>query len=183
MGRNQAAAGVLQSLLEGGDDPVAAGASIVAKGWLTRLDREQLPPVLQAYYRHEVGYPATLADLKGHPKLPEAEGAQLPQVDRFGEAWDYKLVGFGKIPGFENQRYSLQSPRLGAASELAVALEAPYGSSIQISPARIMRQNPPMVVLQQNDGAAGAIPAGEEWHGVHLAFIGEQIVVVCDHTY
>lgn len=176
-GKTEAAAGILQSSLAGGTDSVAAGAALVAKGWLTRLDREKLLPALRAYYRHEVAYPAKLDDLFKHPKTVEA--SQLPANDRFGEAWEYRLAGFAKVAGFQNQRFELQSRRLGALSDLATALKAPYGLATPVKPVKLLPGSPPMVAFKQG-AAAGAIAAGQEFGGVHLAYLGEQVLVVCD---
>ena len=176
-GKTEAAAGIFQSTLAGGTDPVAAGAALVAKGWLTRLDREKLLPALRAYYRHEVAYPAKLDDLFKHPKT--AEPSKLPASDRFGEAWDYRLAGFAKVAGFQNQRFELQSRRLGALSDLATALKAPYGLATPVKPVKLLPGSPPMVAFKQG-AAAGAIAAGQEFGGVHLAYLGERFLVVCD---
>lgn len=178
-GKTDVAAAIFQGYLAGGAEPVAAGAAVVAKGWLTRLDREKLLPALRAYYRHEVAYPAKLDDLFKHPKTSEA--SKLPATDRFGEAWDYRLAGFAKVAGFQNQRFELHSRRLGALSDLATALKAPYGLATPVKPVKLLPGAPPMVAFKQG-AAAGAIAAGQEFGGVHLAYLGERFLVACDPT-
>jgi hypothetical protein len=178
-GKTQEGADIFRSLVSGGPDPVAAGASLVAKGWLTRFDREPLLPALRAYYRQEVGYPAKLSELFSHPKVSEA--AKLPKTDRFGEAWDYRLTGFAKVAGFTNQRYALQSRRLGPLTDLAAALKAPYGSSIESKPIKIVDGTPKMVTFKQGS-SVGAVGPGQEWQGVHLAYLGERFLMVCNAT-
>jgi hypothetical protein len=167
---------LLQPYLEPKQGPVNDGARLVAQGWLTRTLRPQVMAALQAYYRKEVGYPESLAAIAAHPRIPAAD--HPPLNDLFGQPWDYRLVGFNKVPGFENQKYELQSPTLGASSDLTTALKVPYADGINLVPVQVWDRNPPLVKFD-----TGAFPVGQNINGIHIAYAGRDLVIVCNHSY
>jgi len=174
---------ILQSHLIAKPSLILSGATAVAKGWQTRLDRERVVKALQLFYRKEVGYPASLADLIAHPKVPKEQ--HPPLNDRFGNPWQYRLVGIKGLPTMQDQRYELLSTALGDQSPLEVALEAPYGFGIDLIPEAVFPAlNPPQVSFKNPaGGGATAIPLGRSAGGLYLAYIGNQIVIVCNHSY
>lgn len=182
-GKADEAAPILQSHLIAKPSLILSGATAVAKGWQTRLDRERAVKALQLYYRKEVGYPASLADLVAHPKIPKEQ--HPPLADRFGDPWQYRLVGVPGLPTVQDQRYELLSTTLGDQSALEVALEAPYGFGIDLVPEAVFPAlNPPQVSFKNPaGGGATAIPLGRSAGGLYLAYIGSEIVIVCNHSY
>lgn len=163
--------------------PINDGARRLALGWLTRLDREKVAAALQLYYRKEVAYPKSLDQLATHPKLPAA--TRPPLTDRFGKPWAYQLTGFSKLRGFVDQKYSLQSTALGDLSELKLALAAPYASRIVATPTQVVTApgGAPAVKFNVPGKGAALLAAGQAAGELHLAFVGSQIIVVCDFTH
>ena len=175
---------LLEAQLAAPTGPVTDGARLLAKGWLTRLDREKAVAALQLYYRKEVAYPPSLDALASHPAIPAQ--SRPPAADRFGKPWSYQLVGYGSLAGFANQKYTLQSPNLGGLSDLRAALKAPYGSSIQAEPVQMITRDGANVAVQfAIPRSTGAMLLGinAEANGLHLAFVGAHIVAVCDATH
>ncbi len=105
---------VYQSLL---DDSATPPAFLeLARRWLTRLDREEVRSALQKAWTGAIQYPDSLEAL---PKpLP-------PLQDRWGNAWRYRPGTLKRLKS-EAQRYTLESPSLGADSDLAAALSRPW---------------------------------------------------------
>lgn len=161
--------------------PVNDGLRRLALGWMTRVDREQVLPALQAYYRKEAAYPKTLEQLAAHPKL-KAE-PQPPWRDRFGKPWDYQLTGFAKLKGFADQKYSLRSAMLGDLSDIKSAVRAPYASRIQAVPVQVIPAGNALAVKFNLPGSAAIVGVGQATGDLHVAFVGAKIVVVCDYTH
>ena len=156
--------------------PLTDGARRLAQAWMTRADRDQAADALQAYYRKHVGYPKTL------DQLP-AEG-RPPLSDRFSEPWDYKLTGFSKVPGFNDQKYSLQSARLGALSDFKGALALAYASRIVAVPQQVIAAPGNTQAVKFNvAGKPVVLGVGLAAGDLHLAFAGSKIVVVCDYAH
>ena len=182
--KNDEAAGVLAPYLIAKPSLINTGATAIANGWMTRLDRERVAQSLQLYYRKEVGYPASLADLVAHPKIPREQ--RPPLADRFGNPWQYRLVGIKGLPAFQDQRYELLSTALGDQSELEAALKSPYGFGIEVVPEQVWPAlNPPQVTFKNpaDEGAVLAIPLGRSVGGLYLAYIGSDLLIVCNHSY
>ena len=182
-GRNADALRMTEPYLAAPPGPVTDSARVLAQGWLTRLDREKVAAALQLYYRKEIAYPKTLEQVAKHPKIPA--DAQPPFTDRFGKPWIYRLTGFGKVPGFADQKYALESLALGDLSDLKTALQAPYASRIQATPAQVLAAPGNSVAVKFNVPGKGAavVGVGQAVGDLHLAFVGSQIVVVCDYTH
>jgi hypothetical protein len=105
---------VYQALL---DDPASPPAfTQLARCWLTRLDRDEVRAALQKAWIDDIQYPSSLDGLA--KPLP-------PMQDRWGQAWRYRPAVFKRLKT-EAQRYTLESPELGADSDLAAALERPW---------------------------------------------------------
>lgn len=146
------------------------GARRIALGWFTRLDREKVAAALQIYYRKNVAFPKSLDQLTKPP----------PLSDRFGKPWAYQLTGFTKLRGFADQKYSLQSSTLGDWSEMKAAIAAPYASRITATPAQLVAN---AVRFDIPGKGASVIGVGQAAGDLHLAFVGSQIIVVCDFTH
>lgn len=102
-------------------------ADIQAKRWLTRFDAARVNKALRSYYVTHVEYPATLA-----PVLTDVKSRQLPMVDRFGDAWIYRLEEFSKIKGLANQRFALYSQTLGReGTSLKTFSRRAYGEGLE----------------------------------------------------
>ena len=107
----------------------AGAAARVAKGWLSRRDIQKVAASLKLFYREEIGFPKELAEIATHPKIPA--NAHPPATDAFGTPWKYSLSGFEKIPGFENQKYSLECAELGPLSDLRESLKLGDGDLLE----------------------------------------------------
>ncbi|MEI7437494.1 MAG: hypothetical protein WCL16_11895 [bacterium] len=132
-GKTNQAVATLQSMLSGGVDPIALSANTMACRWLTRLDREKVRQALTAYYAAHVAFPVSLEFMQ---KLPENRRPAI--VDRWNQAWQYRLVTFERLPGLSDQRYELQSRELQAASDYKKILAIPYGTPFSIIPTRVI---------------------------------------------
>lgn len=156
-------------------DPVGDGARRLAQAWLTRADRDQVVTALQVFYRQQVGYPKTLEE------LPQT---RPPLEDRFGKQWSYRLSGFAKLAGFDDQRYSLQSTALGGMSDFNKALQLPYAAQIAAVPVQVIAipGNAPAVKFNLG-GSASVVGLGQSGGDLFLAFVGARILVVCDYTH
>ncbi|MEI6072304.1 MAG: hypothetical protein WCS31_10965 [Verrucomicrobiae bacterium] len=175
-GRRGEALQILTADLTAPPGPVTDGARRVAQGWMSRMDRDQVAGALQAYYRKNVAYPKTLEQLPAD--------ARPPLGDRFGKPWNYRLSGLAKVPGFEDQKYSLQSAALGDLSDFKESLELPYAARIAAVPQQVIAApgNSPMVKFRVA-GTSVLLGVGQAAGSLHLAFAGEKILVVCDDTH
>lgn len=182
-GRTQEALRLIVPYLSAAPGPVNDGGRMLAMGWMTRLDREKVVAALQLYYRKEVAYPKTLEPLGTETNIPI--DARPPLTDRFGSPWAYRLVGFARAAGFTNQKYSLQSPMLGDLSDFKTALKIPYGSRINAVPVQVLPAGSTVAVKFNLGGKGGvaAVGLGQNANDLHLAYVGSQIVVVCDYTH
>lgn len=161
-----------------------SAAARVAKGWLSRRDRLKVAAALKLYYRHEIAFPKELAEISTHPKIPA--NARPPATDAFGVPWKYSLAGFEKMPGFENQKYSLECAELGPLSDLKESLKIRYADRIKIKPMSIqpVPGGGSIVNFQSVDSKGTTmIGEGQVAKGVQLAYVGQGILVVCDATH
>jgi hypothetical protein len=181
-GRQQEALQMIAADLTAPAGPVNDGARWIALGWMTRVDREQVLPALQAYYRKEAAYPKTLEQVAAHPKLKHE--TQPPWRDRFGKPWDYQLTGFAKLKGFTDQKYSLRSAVLGDVSDLKSAVALPYAARISAVPVEVIPAPGNTLAVKLNlAGKVALVGVGLAADDIHVAFVGAKIVVVCDHTH
>ncbi|MEI6277936.1 MAG: hypothetical protein WCQ16_00975 [Verrucomicrobiae bacterium] len=175
-GRRGEAMQIMAADLTAPPGPVTDGARRVAQGWMTRGDRDQAAAALQAYYRKNVAYPKTLEQLP-------ADG-RPPLNDRFGKPWNYKLTGLAKVPGFDDQKYSLQSAVLGGLSDFKEALALPYAAGIAAVPQQVITAPGNNQVVKFNvAGTSVLLGVGQSTDNLHLAFAGTKILLVCDATH
>ena len=195
--RRDEATAIMEKHLKRRSGNVNGGAVQLAQAWLSRMDFERIEAALKAYYRKEVAYPASLDLIAQHPQIPSE--LHPPLKDRWGTEWRYKLVGFKRLPGFENQKYDLSSLKLGRDTDVAEALAIPYADEIKINPGRIITTRANRKVLEYtlakaasatDDTPAQATPAkkklisvGAQVGSLYLAYVGEHIIIVCDRAH
>lgn len=175
--------------------PLDKAAANIARSWLTRIDREKVKEALQQYYRKNVEYPPNLEPLAALPKE-----IRPPLTDRFGKTWSYSLIGYKhlKVPG--NQKYQLESVKLGRTSDLAKKLCTPYESGIHLKPVRMISSTPGRETVQfdeelqsEADKTKTAPKASKqkkimltvdtEVDGVFFAHAGKNILILSDNNY
>ena len=124
-------------------------------------------------------FPASLDALA---KLPQA--SRPPMNDRWGQPWNYRLAEFKHFKGLSGQKYVLGSARLGASSDLAVALLQSYPDGSDLVPEQVLSggdgrktvrfhttgEKPESVVMAEGTGTKNAT----------LAVVGERILVLSD---
>lgn len=162
--------------------PVASAASRVAKGWLSRRDRERVVQALKAYYNQEIRYPGAISEIASNSKIPS--DLHPPVTDAFGEPWAYSLSG--KIPGFEHQKYSLACSELGERSELSPSLTLPYAAHLTATPQAVIPGPGGESMIRFQDSKTNAVAMlseGKSSQQFQLAHVGNRIVVVCDATH
>lgn len=194
LGRNEEAREIFSRLAGKNGTPLQKGAGMMAKAWLTRLDREGIKEALQFYYRKKIAYPSKLSVLAEYPKIPDR--LKFIEKDHFGSSWSYELTGFSRLPGMLDQKYRLRSIRLGSSSDLAEALQVPCGELLRVEPMRMSSTLVGMEVLElrvlqeQKDGAEEEsdsdkviLKVGSRADSVFLAYVGNYLVVVSDYHH
>ncbi len=183
-GREKEAWQTMNDHLAAPSTAVNDGASLLAKSWLTRHDRENVAAALQKFYRNEVCYPESLDAIYSHAKIPAAD--HPPRTDRFGKPWVYQLSGTQKIAGFLNQKYALSSSELGDFSELKKTLAAPYAAQILVKPLQVLPplgDVTPVKFSTPEKNVTVLLTPGKSTKDFHLAYAGTQIIVICDHAH
>ncbi|MBT3296025.1 MAG: hypothetical protein HN919_11395 [Verrucomicrobia bacterium] len=194
LGRTDAAVTILETLQRRPQEAVAQGAYEVAAGWLTRIDRTRVQQALKFYYRREIGYPSTLAALTDYAPLPAT--ITFRAADRWGLRWDYRLVGYKRLSGLLNQKYTLRSQKLGSGSDLEQALARPYGEQITGRMLRIRSNVPGREVVEMEIALPAAADEGASprrrkvvgsvntWtEDLFVAYVGRQFILVCDRSH
>ena len=150
-------------------DQVARAADIVARRWLSRLDREKVVAALKAYYAENVAYPDSLEPLR-------AAKPALPLRDRWGDPWNYKLANFKLLKGVSGQRYTLESRNVGRASDLAKAIAARASSPVpegwKVS--KGASADSVSVVIETADGARSVLREGSVHAGIRFVCLAGQ---------
>ena len=174
-GRPAEAAKVLESMAGEGEgaDPLAKAAREMALRWLTRLDREQWPPVLKAYYADHVEFPAKL---DGFAALPEAK--RPPMSDRWGKPWVYRIAPLIRLRTNLGQTFVLQSSVLGETTELAKALKLPYAAGIDLRPVRLVSGAAGTAVLFEAGTEKPLLTVGTAQGRVTFAWMGAETIVL-----
>lgn len=167
------------------------GAEELARAWLSRLDRERVKATLQSYYRKEVRYPDRIEDVLTHPKIPKS--AHPVMQDRWGDPWRYELVGFKTVPGMKEQKYLIESVRLGSMSDFTTALELPYAERIRVKPVRFVAAGHGRQVIEFEEEWGGGGSAlvkkkvvmgpGDRLGLVTLLYVGQHLMVVYDRLH
>jgi hypothetical protein len=152
----------------------------MARRWLTRLDREQVAAALQKVYAEDLEYPESLSAVNA--LAPEF---RPPIVDRWGAAWLYTPHAFTKLDTGDRQTFTLESSKLGEASELKQALALPYGAGFTFKPARVM---PPIggknvIVFQDAAGRSDTLSEGAAGNDLGFACLGDNILVLSSGDY
>jgi len=160
-------------------DPMGKAAAVMAKRWLTRLDREKVRFALKLMYRKNIEFPPSLEDLR---MLPEQ--FQPPYTDRWGQKWSYRLVEFKHLKGIRGQKYELISASLGASSDLETALAVPYASRIPLKPSRVIGGGAGSEAIEfaTTDGTneKKVLNVGSESDGIRFPYRGASLLVLSD---
>lgn len=148
------------------DTPMAAGLREVARVWIARAQMDEMDAILRGYYRRNIRFPATLAEL----------GDLIPrslQKDPWGEAWSYSPAapqGFSKLAA---QRYQLGPARFPKLAPLAEAIRERRSKprAWTITP----RESAGKMALEFHAGQSIAvIQPGGVIEGCTLLFIGDK---------
>ena len=150
------------------DSPLDSTLSEVSRAWLARVEMAGLDTVLLNYYRHNVQFPSTFAEV----------AADIPEnllKDPWGDPWFYEPRaprGFDRLTG---QRYQLgprRFPQLGGLAA-ATASRIPAGQSWQIT-LRNLAGNKALEFLSKRDNASVAVlQPGGVVDDCTLVFIGD----------
>ncbi len=195
--RRDEAVALMEKHLQPRTGTLNQAAASLARAWLSRMDYDQVQIALKQYYLKEVGYPATLDAIAQDPRIPPE--LHPPLKDRWRKPWSYELVGFSRLPGFENQKYSLGCIQLEKDPSLEAALARPYVDQIEYMPTSIetTRSNSKIVVFskivkESPEGATSAsgaasrprkIRVGSRVGSLYVAYLGDRIVIVCDRAH
>ena len=150
-----------------GNDPVIAAVRESAKGWVARVQMEEIGKVLDGYYAQNVRFPATLAEV-------ERDLAKPLRQDPWGEAWTYSLhapQGFAKETA---QRYRLgpkRYPTLGTLRE-ATAERRPFVPPAWKVALRVIGENRALEFFLGN-ATVGLVQAGGKIDVYTLAYVGD----------
>ena len=169
-----------EAMISPSDDALPKAGADLARGWLTRLDRELVRAALMRVYVRDVAFPASLDAIKA------LKGATPPPLaDRWGNPWTYELAAMRALKGFPRQRYILESKRLGANSDLTRALAVPYASRIQLEPVRIVTGLGAGETVEFVTPARKniALMAGTDMDGILFAYLGKSLIVLTDGNH
>ena len=113
-----------------------SGLVEISRAWLARLEMADIDTALHNYYRRNVTFPATLAEV-------EADIPENLRKDPWGDPWIYKTAAPQGFEGLEGQRYQLgptRFPQLGTLSD-AVLHRAVAAPAWTITPRDISGSN------------------------------------------
>ena len=146
------------------DNPISAALGDVARAWIARAQMEEIDALLRGYYRRNVRFPATLAEV-----------GQLPpslQKDPWGGSWRYSPSaphGFSKLAG---QRYQLGPACLPMLAPLSEAIRSrPPLHEWTITPREV--NGKPALEFRAAKSTAVIQPGGSI-EGCVLLFIGDK---------
>ncbi len=133
---------ILEELASGSRDDAGNNSARVL---LSLMDRDQIVAALKQFYGRHLRYPASLDELRR-----EFPDRNLPQRDRWGDPWNYRLTAPRFFQVGEAQTYQLSSRHIPNLADLSKALAKPYGRDLQgITVSRVI----------QTPGDRGAIVA------------------------
>lgn len=150
----------------------------LARRWLTRLDREEVRAALQKAWARDIRFPESLDALP--PPRP-------PLKDRWDRPWTYKPRAL-KLLKADAQRYDLQSPGLGADSDLAAALDRPWPLELPIRPLGVSTAagSTPVVTfetLSKKPAEKSMVSEGKSWNGLALIKVGPHALLLSNGDY
>jgi hypothetical protein len=176
------AARLLEPLTAASSNALQKAAAEIARSWLTRVDRELVRAALKRVYLRDVEFPASLAAITTLKK-PVTPTPSL--TDRWNQPWSYQPTNFPTIKNTHRQRYILESSRLGADSDLALALASSYATRINLEPVRVLdsANTGETVEFATATRKKAVLIVGTEVNGVTFAFIGKTIIVLADRDY
>jgi hypothetical protein len=148
----------------------------MARGWLSRIDREKVLISLKKVYVRDIEFPASLDLIKSLKKA-----TMPPFSDRWGTPWSYRLGS--TIKGMDTQHYVLESTRLGAQSDLATALALPYADRITPEPVRRLPASADTVEFMTSTGKSAFMPPGGNAEGATFAYMGSNLIVMADGNH
>jgi len=186
LGETEKGIALLEPLITKTKEAPGQGANQLARNWMSRVDREAVKVALQVYYRQKVQYPANLQFLAENPKVNTT--CTYREKDRWDRPWRYRPTGLKGIPGFEGQSFILESSRLNSSSILTEALELPYATKSPLVPLRVMSTGNGTQMIQfksaegENQEVLG-ISVGQGNKELFVAYVGNNIVVVCDENH
>jgi len=152
-----------------------AGAEM-ARGWLTRLDREKVRSALKKIYVRDIEFPSSLEALSSLKNSP-----MPPLTDRWGKSWVYRLDSSFK--GMSTQQYVLESARLGPRSDLVKALALPYAGQINLDPVRLSPVSADTVEFTTPAGKTAFLQEGGSLTGTTVAYVGANLIVLADENH
>jgi hypothetical protein len=190
LGKTEESAALFKPYLKSSSDPIRKGASLLAKAWMTRFDALAVKEALQLYYRREFKYPRTLMEFKTGKALKDT--TLPPLADRWGLSWSYKLAGFKHLPNMLDQKYELQSSRLGGTTDFKKALAIPYGEelllqvgkvrtvgeNVIVELVRVERSKDPLKPYRPLPGSAFMINEGRSSKDIFLAYVGSRMIIL-----
>jgi hypothetical protein len=178
VGRTNEAVALFEAMLAvppGGTALQLAGAEM-ARGWLTRLDREVVRRALKTVYLRDVEFPASLEPLKAL-KLKEMPAF----ADRWGTPWSYRLSG--AIKGLEKQQYRLESTHLESTSDLTKELAVPYASRIHFEPLGAVPGSTDVFEFTSARRKSILLQVGRQMDGITIAYLGVNLLVMTDGSH
>jgi hypothetical protein len=178
MGKTNEASALLETMLSVPENAtyLQVASADMARGWLSRLDREKVRGALKKIYARDIEFPSSLEPIKAL-KL----SSMPPFTDRWGKPWVYRLES--PIKGMNTQQYVLESSRLGVRSDLAKALVLPYAGGINIEPLRLAPGSTDTVEFKNPAGKSAFLQAGGNFSGITVAYLGGKIIVLADENH
>jgi len=151
-------------------------AADMARGWLTRLDRETVRNALKKIYARDIEFPSSLSALSSLKNSP-----MFPSTDRWGKPWVYRLES--PLKGMSAQQFVLESVRLGSRSDLVKALALPYAGQINMEPVRMSPVSADTVEFTTLAGKTAFLQAGGTLSGISVAYLGSNLIVMADENH
>jgi hypothetical protein len=178
MGNTNGAVALFETMLSIPENasPLQSAGAEMARGWLTRLDREKVRVALKKIYLKQIEFPSSLDPIKTlkMKSLP-------PFTDRWGKAWTYRLES--SIKGMSSQQYVLESSRLGSRSDLGKALALSYAGRVSLEPGKVSPVSADTVEFCIRGGKSGYLQAGGVMTGITITYIGVNIIVMADDSH
>jgi hypothetical protein len=177
-----AARAPLEKMQTASGTPLATAAADFARRWLTRLDRERVAAALHEHYLKHVGYPESLEVFDALPA-----DRRPPLEDRWKVPWRYRLASFRHVSGLTDQRFVLESTRLGKASALGPMLKPPHPARPPLAPRQVRPSasgSAAIVFETTGDEPEKVVLSQGGTHGsITLAYVGARILVLCDGDF